>query len=43
MVSAGMSIVDSHGAAHSQRMLPLFEGFLDNKAAGGRGRDEEER
>ena len=43
MVSAGMSIVDSHGAAHSQRMLPLFEGFLDSKAAGGRGREEEER
>ena len=31
MVAAGMAVVDSHGAAHAPRMLPLFEGFLDRQ------------
>ncbi len=34
MVSAGMAIVDRHGGAHAQSMLPVFEGFLANKDKG---------
>ncbi len=31
MVSAGTAIVDSHGSTHAQRLLPLFESYLDDK------------
>lgn len=31
---AGMSLVDAHGAAEAQRMLPLFEGYLEKQAVG---------
>ncbi|GLC46160.1 hypothetical protein PLESTB_001196200 [Pleodorina starrii] len=46
MVAAGMSILDSHGALHAPRLLPLFESHLDRKGrgggGGGGGADEEE-
>ncbi|KAG2489371.1 hypothetical protein HYH03_012201 [Edaphochlamys debaryana] len=42
MVAAGMSILDSHGAAHASRLLPLFEAHLERKGGrGGEGVDEE--
>ncbi len=30
-MSAGMALVDAHGGAEAQRMLPLFEGYLEKR------------
>jgi hypothetical protein len=43
MVSAGMVIVDSHGASHSHHMLPLFEGFLERKDSSSSSHEDEAR
>lgn len=31
MVAAGVAIVDAHGGANSEAMLPLFESYLDKQ------------
>ena len=34
MVAAGVAVVDAHGAASAEAMLPLFESYLDKQASG---------
>ena len=43
--SAGVAIVDEHGAGHAQDMLPQFEAHLESRSdgdAGGSDADDEE-
>lgn len=35
MVAAGVAIVDAHGGANPEAMLPLFESYLDKKVRAG--------
>lgn len=32
MVAAGVAVVDAHGRAGAETMLPLFESYLDKSA-----------
>lgn len=35
MVAAGVAVVDAHGAASSEAMMPLFESYLDKQVSRG--------